>query len=81
MKNSMPALLMLVIVVLISIAFGLIVNKVEDVTSEYDSILNKEIILKSDTLLIIDCSIWDETVTLENGNKINYKLAKELINE
>ena len=58
------------------------IGKITTVFTEYDSIgksyLNKQVVLRKDTYLIIDYNLWDESFTLDNGSKINWTLADSL---
>lgn len=68
-------------VCVIAMAYGL-TNLVGSVTSgigrekeKYEKYVGEKYIIDKDTLTITDYSIIEETFTLSNGQKVNYKLV------
>lgn len=46
---------------------------------EYDSYLNKECVIKKDTFLIVDYSIINNNLILNNGTTVNVNIIDSLI--
>ena len=46
-------------------------NKLHEINDNYRSMIGKEIIVKNDTLIILNYSLWDDTYTLNDGKKIS----------
>lgn len=61
-------------IVYISAVYYFVINE----KKEYVEMLNKEVILKNDTLTIIDYSQFDETYTLDNGLKYDKNFIEKL---
>ena len=53
-------------------------NKFDENTEVLKELVGEEVILKGDTLLVIDYSSFNDNVTLEDGRKISGELAKKL---
>ena len=53
-------------------------NKYEENTEELKELVGEEVILKGDTLLVIDYSSFNNTITLEDKREISGDLAKTL---
>ena len=53
-------------------------NKFDEYTEVLKELVGEEVILKGDTLLVIDYSSFNDNVTLEDGRKISGELAKKL---
>lgn len=53
-------------------------NKYDEKTETLKSLVGEQVILKGDTLLVIDYSSINNTVTLEDNHEISGELAKKL---
>ena len=47
--------------------------------SEYKSMIGKSVVIKSDTLMIMDYSMINNNYTLSDGRKISFDLANLLV--
>lgn len=56
-----------------------IIEIIEKHDTECAANLGKEVVLKADTLVIVDYSIWKDTYTLDNGTKINRDLFEKIV--
>jgi hypothetical protein len=62
-------------------AIYLIATGVHEKQTEMESNIGKSVILKSDTLQVVDYSIWNGSYTLSNGvvtNKIYFSTLKQV---
>jgi len=67
----------IIIFIVVILAFGWWINSIHNLYQKEDKMKAKigtSFVLQKDTLLIIDCSIWDNNFTLSNGKKVNSKL-------
>ncbi len=64
-----------VCVVLLSVIFNDIRNKVGSGMEEYSSYVGEQFVMGDDTFIVVDYSIFGETFTLSNGQKVNFKLV------
>lgn len=56
-----------------SVRYGL-----EQTTNEYEKHIGKTVVFKTDTLMIIDCSLLNGTCKLESGIDLNLTIIKTL---
>ena len=82
MKTEYKMLIGLVLfILLISYLLNDIGSKVtgelKSIDSKYEKHIGNEFIMNSDTLIIVDYSIWEENFTLSNGKKVHYSLIAE----
>ncbi len=78
---SMVIILFIILFTISSIAFKACKNEFEKEVDNLESRIGTKIIINQDTLLIIDCSILNNSYTLEDGREISYKLVKKLENK
>ena len=82
-KNSMKKMIVsaAVVVCIMLLSFGFLWNSIENAKSqvrEFQSLVGKSVIMKGDTLLIIDSSLLGQSYILENGKTISVGLANKL---
>lgn len=77
MDSTLKLLLALSVFVALLLATGLAITS-QDIGKEnqrYKAEVGTEVILKGDTLMVVDYSLWDDTFTLENGVSVSSKLV------
>jgi hypothetical protein len=68
-------------ITIISLAFNECNKEFFKEVNKLESRIGTKVIINKDTLLIIDCSILNNSYTLEDGREISYKLIEKLENE
>lgn len=78
MKKAMVthSIITFVIVLLCVILMKISVGELEKQGSIYTNYLGTDIIIGSDTLQVVDYSMFKETLTLENGVEVNINYIK-----
>ena len=80
MKLDKNLLIALVLLVCVSIywtySIKKIGSKIDGVENKYKEHIGNKFVLSGDTLTIIDYSMFNETFTLSNGQKISCELVK-----
>ena len=66
------------LVILFSIAVKDCLGEIETKLETYDSMVGKKVVLNQDTLMIIDYSVMNNSLTLEDGRKVNIKLLDKI---
>lgn len=51
------------------------IDSYKKLKATYDECIGDTIVFNSDTLMIIDYSLWNETFKLSNHMEVNYKLV------
>ena len=77
MKDLTIMILMIFFILLMLFSVRKCANKITKMDNEYKEYVGKKIVLDSDTLKIIDYSIWRENVTLSNGAVLHFELVKK----
>lgn len=68
------------IILFLYIFFALVIfNAVDDEMTESNELIGESLVLKNDTLMIIDQSFINNTYTLENGSEISKELGEKLL--
>ena len=57
------------------------VNEYNSIDSNLKELVGEQIIIKDDTLMVIDYSILNNTVTLDDGREVNVGLVKKLMED
>lgn len=55
--------------------FNKVCSENEQISNHADSLINTPIVLNSDTLIIVDYSIWNDEYTLSNGVVVDSKVV------
>jgi hypothetical protein len=55
------------------------VNAVQEENAESNELVGEHVLLKDDTLMIVDQSFFNNTYTLENGKEISKELGEKLL--
>lgn len=78
MKTSLTDIIIFVIFCLF-VSYMLSSDGYEELKTKYDSYLNKECVIKKDTFLIVDYSIINNNLILDNGTTVNINVIDSLI--
>ena len=83
MKKIVIASIIMFILIVITVSYiSKSCNKISEVITEADNNYKKEIgnkyIFEKDTVTIVDYSLFNESYSLSNGQKINFNLVKKL---
>ena len=73
--------LILILIVVVIFIINKCSEKLDNTISEYDTIIGKQVVIKQDTLVIIDYSFIHSLVILEDGREIRYSFAKTIVIE
>jgi len=71
-------ILLVLTIVFVSISINRCSHSLSDEIKKYENVVGEKVILNNDTLLIIDYSFVNSTVTLEDNRAINIKLYETL---
>jgi len=71
------AIIFYTIMVVIALLIGVFISKVVFVplqkqAKEYENIISEKYIFKGDTVQVVNSSLWNEDVTLDNGITVSY---------
>ena len=79
MKKILIIFMLMAIMVIAGYVFvgSYVIGEITDNDETYKELVGEEVVIKNDTLMIVDYSIVNRTVTLENAAKINVELAKK----
>lgn len=76
--NVIMGVFLVVCLIVMAIGISRVHFGLESTKSYYESKLGKYVLLGKDTLQVVDYSIFNETLKLENGNEINQELFEKL---
>jgi len=68
----------LIIVALFTLSTKLLTNGVNEGVDKYERKVGERVVLKTDTLMIIDYSLFKSNFTLEDGREISFDLVDKL---
>jgi hypothetical protein len=78
MKTPPIMIIMIVVTVLTIILVGIGVQMSEKQFEKFDAEVGNQVILRKDTLFVMDYSIFNDSYTLENGLKIDREFYETL---
>jgi|APSaa5957512622_1039677.scaffolds.fasta_scaffold08366_10 hypothetical protein len=81
MKRMIGIFVVLVLVTcsIYFIVANMIFNTVDTANTELVELLNERIVFKTDTLTIVDYSLFNNSVNLDNGTVMNADMARKLL--
>jgi len=79
MKTLFAVLLFVGVIILFSLSMNKCSTSFETELNKYETRVGDKVILKGDTLMIIDYSFVESNFTLEDGRKISIELLDKLV--
>lgn len=70
-------IMIIVVVILVRMAFSY-AGQIGEIEDAYKELVGMEVVYKKDTLMIVDYSMLNTTLTLSDGSVVSVELAKAL---
>jgi len=72
-----PIIFVIIIVALAFLVYNKLIKTVEEEENKYKQHLGKSVVLRKDTLLIVDYSLVKEVYILQDGRAIHYSIVND----
>ena len=77
MKDSLAPLILIIIIIILSVLLSSILGQISDNNNAFKSLVGKDVIIKQDTLTIVDYSLLNETLTLDDRTVMSIHMLQD----